>query len=296
MTFTKHNGTFAESGTNTVKLTGLRASAHIVKAGNASLGELNLRLWGMTLSKMNDLSTLGLRFDLGGLGVFNNSVLVEAGDDDAGMSVVFYGTIYAAWVDFAEMPDVAFHLTAYIGAWEAMAPVPPTSYAGLADVATIMSGLATLAGLNFNNNGVTDKFLMDPYLPGTALEQINRVAVHAGINFDIDGGGPRKTLTIWPEGGSRGGLIPLISRDTDMIVYPAYTRSGIVVTTVYNPSIQFGGRVKIVTDLASANASGEWIVMILTHTLEAEVPHGAWRTRFEAISPAVHAVPQVRPA
>ena len=48
MTFTWANGTFAESGTDTVKLAGLRVSAEIVKAGGASLGSLQLRLWGMT--------------------------------------------------------------------------------------------------------------------------------------------------------------------------------------------------------------------------------------------------------
>ncbi len=116
VTFTKANGTFAESGTDTVKLTGLRASAIITKAGGATLGGLQLRLWGMTLSKMNDLSTLGLSMAItsGGLSLFNNTVLIEAGDDDAGMSVVFFGTIYEAWADFAGTPEVA--------AWESSAP------------------------------------------------------------------------------------------------------------------------------------------------------------------------------
>ncbi len=63
-------------------------------------------------------------------------------------------------------------------------------------MATIMAGLAELANFNFHNAGVTNKFLMDPYLPGTAVEQIQRVAEHTGINFDIDGTAPRKTLTM----------------------------------------------------------------------------------------------------
>ena len=58
-----------------------------------------------------------------------------------------------------------------IGAWEAVKPVPPTGYAGLVDVATIMAGLAKLANFTFHNAGVTDKFLIDPYLPGTAVAQ-----------------------------------------------------------------------------------------------------------------------------
>ena len=124
----------------------------------------------------------------------------------------------------AGMPDCAFHVAAHAAVWEAVKPVPPTGYAGLVDVATIMAGLATLANFTFNNAGVTDKFLMDPYLPGTAVAQIiQQVAEHAGINFDIDGTAPKKTLTIWQKGRSRGGVIPLISRDTGMIGYPTYT-------------------------------------------------------------------------
>jgi len=83
------------------------------------MNSLNLRIWGMTLSKMNDLSTLGLKIVIGDPAVLNNSVIVEAGDDDAGMSVVFHGTINAAWADFQSMPDCAFHVTANSGMYEA---------------------------------------------------------------------------------------------------------------------------------------------------------------------------------
>jgi hypothetical protein len=65
------------------------------------------------------------------------------------------------------------------------------------------------------------------------------------------------------------------------------------VTTTYNPTIRFGSSVKVETDLASNNASGVWSVNVLVHTLEAEIPGGAWQTRFFA-SIAGNPTPQVR--
>ena len=82
LTFTKGRGTFAEGGKNTVKLSGLRVSANIVRSGGSSQGSADLRIYGMTLSKMNDLSTLGLRVSNDTYSLLNNSVLVEAGDEN----------------------------------------------------------------------------------------------------------------------------------------------------------------------------------------------------------------------
>jgi len=120
VTFIKgaETGKFAESGTDTAKLSGLRVSAQVSKVGGASMSDLQLRMWGMTLSKMNDLSTLGLTVEVDRQ-TLNNTVIVEAGDDDAGMAVVFHGTVWDAFADFQGMPDCAFHVTAQSGLYEA---------------------------------------------------------------------------------------------------------------------------------------------------------------------------------
>src|SRR6202035_146156 len=89
VTFTKGDGVFAEGGKNTVKLTGLRVSAQVTKAGGTFQGSLDMRVWGMTQSKMNDLSTLGFRV-ADNAAYLNNRVLLEAGDAENGMASVFY--------------------------------------------------------------------------------------------------------------------------------------------------------------------------------------------------------------
>lgn len=281
VTLTRGAGAFHESGKDTVKLSGLRVSAEVTKAGGPSQGSLEMRIWGMTLSKMQDLSTLGFEFFNGNPLYNNNSVILEAGDDENGMGAVFYGTIHAAWVDFQGMPDCPFHITANIRLWNDLKPASSTSYRGLVDVATILSGMCEIAGYHFINDGVTTKF-ENVYYPGTIGDQIRRVCQHANINFAIE----PPNLTIWPKGSARGGKIPLISEDTGMILSPVFTRSGLVVTTLFNPSIVIGGNVRVESKLQPAN--GTWNVLHLSHTLDSEIPHGNWITRFEGLNLNFH--------
>jgi hypothetical protein len=283
-------GTFHESGKDKVKLSGLRISAEVTKAGGASQGSLDMRVWGMTESKMRDLSTLGFGYGSGTTQYNDNGVLLEAGDDDNGMGSVFYGTIHDAWADYQGMPDCPFHVAAHIGGRNNLNPASPTSYRGLVDVATILAGMCDIAGYTFHNDGVTTKF-ENVYYPGTIGDQIRRVCDHAHINFQIDNG-PPPTLTIWPKGQARGGAVPLISENTGMIGSPVFTRSGLVVTTLFNPSIVIGGNVKVESKLQPCN--GTWNVLHLSHTLDAEITHGNWLTRFEGLNLNFHPPPGER--
>lgn len=273
-TFQLGKGSFGNSGFNTVKLSGLRASASVVEAGGPSMGQLQLRVWGMTLSQMNDLTTVGIL----PTEQRRNNVVVEAGDAESGMAVVFSGTIKEAWADFESMPDVAFHVTAFAGLEGALAPVRPTSIRGSADVATIMKGLATQMGMTFENNNVNVK-LADPYFPGTARDQVQRCAYAAGINFLIT----NNTLCIWNRGQSRGTQIPLIGPSSGMVLYPTYTATGLVVKIFYNKSVNFGGTVQIQSSLQKA--CGKWVIYSLAHNLDSEVPGGNWFTQFECAPP-----------
>jgi len=274
VTFKLGRGAFGDNGADTVKLTGKRVACMILKAGGQSMGEMQLRIWGLSLDVMNKLSTLGMVAQA----LRNNQVQVEAGDSETGMAVVFTGTITNAWADFQAMPDVSFHVSALAGMYQAMKPVPPTSFAGGADVGVIMSGLASQMNLAFENNGVQAR-LPNPYFPGTAREQAARVAEHAGIEWVIDLG----TLAIWPRGQSRRGLIPRLTPSNGLIGYPTFTSNGIAVTAIYVPGIGFGGRIKVESSLKPAN--GEWIVRKLVYDLSSALPKGNWLMYIEANPP-----------
>ena len=264
LTFALGEGTFGETGARQVSLYGLRVSATIEKAGGTSMGQAHLRVYGLQSSTMNSLNTLGLSLSA----VRKDTVAIKAGDDVSGGSLVFQGTIYQAWSDY-EQPNVCLEVQASAGLFEAVRPVPPNSFNGMVDVATIMAGLATEMGLTFENSGVS-VMLSYPYFPGTAWDQAQSAARAANINMAVD----NSTLAIWPKEGSRGGLIPLVSPATGLVGYPKFNPSGVVFRTLFNPSIGFGQTVELQSSLTPA--CGKWVVRTLTYLLESETSGGSW--------------------
>lgn len=267
--------TFAESGTDTVTFQDKRTIALVQNSGAPGGSMAQVSVYGLTLSVMDQLSTLGMVFSM----IPRNTITVQAGDADGGLSTVFAGTIIQGYGDFNASPDVAFHFECQSGLAESVIPVPATSYNGSTDVGTIMSSLAKQMNLGFENNGVSAQ-LSNPYLPGSALQQVRRAAEAANINAEIVDG---TKLAIWPKGGSRGGSSPLISPTTGMIGYPSYTQQGIMVKTLFNPQVGFGGMIQVESLLKKAN--GSWAVYKLDHVLESQVPRGKWESTIYAYNP-----------
>ena len=287
ITITLGKGTFGTTGMNKVTLPLLRTFVTIQKAGMPSFDRAEIRVYGVTQSIMNAVSTLGIPLPMVRA---NNTVLVEAGDAVNGLATVYSGYIQQAWQNLDGPPETFFQIIAYGGSLEAVAPAPPSSFPGTADVATIMSGLATQMGWNFENNGVQVQ-LASPYFAGTAMQQAQRLARAAGIEMYVDSGS--HTIAIWPRNGTRGGLVPLISAASGMVGYPRFRDQGMGFTTLFNPSIRIGGQVLMRSTLGAASSTpangaseadsqkggpnGYWMVIApLTYDLAAQVPNGPW--------------------
>lgn len=269
VTFQLGEGQFGEGGFDTVKLEGLRCVVNVDQSGGYGMGVMNLRVYGMNPSVMNQLSTMGMRAGF----TTKNRVLVEAGDQSS-MSLVFDGTISQAWVDFQDMPNVALTVVACAGLIESVRKVQPSSYSGTVDVATIMADLAKEMGLAFSNNGVS--FMLDnPTYNGTGRDQVVKAAEAAGINFIID----RGVLEIWPKNGTRGGFVPLISSETGLIGYPAFNAMGLTLKTEFNPGVAQGRKVRVESSLPQA--CGTWAVSRVDHDLSSELPGGPWMSTLE---------------
>jgi hypothetical protein len=277
VTITLAQGSFAgTSGQNQVTLDGYRMSAQIVKAGGASQGYLQLRIYGLDLALMNQLSTLGRTpVIIDG----RNKISISAGDSETGIAVVFVGTIYEAYTDLSNPPDAIFHVAAFAGLGEAMQTVASASYGAAADAANIMSSLATQAGLTFENNGVS-VMLHSPYFPGSLRKQMQDCAEAANIDWIIDDG----KLAIWPKIGNRGGAVPLISPDTGLIGYPFPSGQGrIGVKCLFNPQISFGAQFRVQSSITPAN--GTWTACHVTHDIESQMPNGQWMTVLQGLPP-----------
>jgi hypothetical protein len=268
-TFTLGTGSFGESGSNTMTLPpGLWATAQIQKNGTPSMNRATIRIFGLSLSIMNQLSRIGVL----PTAVRNNLVTVTAGNAGGNMPLAFAGYIQECWPDFSNPTEAALNVSAFTGLFHQMKPALPTSYSGSVDVATIMGNLAQQMNYTLENNGVSVQ-LTNPYLPGTARMQALAAADAAGIYvvFDDDNG----VMAILPKTGSRNGAAPTISPTGDMVGYPTYVGPGqIAVTDEYNPQLRFMGNV-VVQNSIVGGANGTWRITGLAHDLST-LPDGPW--------------------
>lgn len=290
---TNQPSSFAESGTNQVTLQGSRTSVRIRNSGAPADASATVKVWGMTPSLMNQLSTLGLVFNL----VPKNTLTVKAGQIVNGqpqLSTVFSGTVWGAYGDYSSQPDVPFIFECLAGAADSVVSVPASSFPGSASVATMMAGFARQMNLGFENNGVNVN-LTNAYFSGSARSQAQKCAEHAGIEWGIVNG---NMLAIWPRGGNRNTPnIPEISPATGMVSYPAFTQQGIVVKTVFDPLISFGSLIKVRSTLLSGIAAAQssqsasqtfptqWAVNKLDIDLDSLLPKGQWLSTIYAYNP-----------
>ncbi len=300
VSFTLAQGNFQGQNSNVVNVGGLAGSnqplwmsAKIHNPGAPAGSTLNLAIYGLTQNLMNQLATLGMAITQ----VPRNTITVQAGDATTGLTTRFVGTIINAYADFQNAPEVVFRVEAQSGLANQVLPANPSSFKGSTDVATMLSQLAQTMGLTFENNGVNVK-LNNPYFPGTARDQAYSIARAAGIGID-DGNG---TLAIWPGGGIRqngGTVIPVISPSTGMVGYPAFNAQGIIVKTLFNPTVIFMGQVQLQSSLlenlqATKNnqfaqqrlnvPNSTWGVYSLDDDLET-LPHGQWFSMLYCFNP-----------
>ncbi len=279
LTFQLGKGSFGQSGMDTLTVSGLRTIVNISEAGGDSMGQAQVRVYGMKLSDMNTLSSIGPD-ENGIIGQRYNNMTIEATDENGNFALLFKGMITISPIDMNNAPDTSMVLVAHAGVFQAIQPIPPSSYKNPTDAADIMQDLTKLSftnsdipALNFENNGVS-AMLATPYYDGSHRDQCKAVARDGNFNFTVD----RDTLAIWPKNGSRGGDIPEIGPDAGLIGYPTNWGQGVAVECMFNPSLKYGGKVKVKSSLAFAN--GTFTIFEIGHNISCELPDGPWFSSF----------------
>lgn len=257
-------GKFGSSDNDTLVLEDFRTVVDIEKAGEPSLATLKAKIFGVGKEAMNSATTLQWRPGT----LIPNTIEVTAIDGTA-ETLVFAGNIINAWGDYQSIPDVFLYVQAQAGMVNQLQPVPPRSFKGQVDVASVLQQICKSMGYVFENNGVNVQ-LSDVYLANTDMEQAKNLARMAGIDYYLDD----TVFAITPKNTPRRGLVPIISAQSGMIGYPTYDGIGVNFATLFNPGVRFGGLVKVETDVTQA--AGEWVVSSISHRLEAEKPDGAW--------------------
>lgn len=271
--FSLANGQF-QGGGNSADIAGLRVACQIEATAGASQSTMEMAIYGMDLSLMNQLTVIGPQLNQR----YKNGVEVFATDEN-GTALVFSGVVFTAYLDGQSMPETCLRVIASPGAFESVNPLKPISIQGSADAAGLMSQLAGLMGLSFQNNGVSVK-LSNPYYAGSTWEAALEIAEHGNFDVAID----RKTMVISPRGTPEGGNpITLSAANGSLVGYPSFVESKVIVKALFNSAVKLLSQIRI--DSALAAASGEWQVTRISYDLESVTPRGNWFMNIEAIRP-----------
>lgn len=263
--FSLADGVFSGAG-NAAQIDGLRMSANIEVSGGVSSGLMALTIWGLPLSMMNQMSTVGRQLDLQD----DNKVKLYAGEEGQEPSLVFSGLIHNAFVDASSMPDVCFRIAAVPGGgYWAVKPAAPISKPGPQKVVPIFRQLAEQMGLTLEAPGV-NVVLTNPYYDGSPWGQAVELARHANLNMFVE----RGKMVVLPKGKTRQGKTIEVSPDTGMIGYPAFRDAAVIVQTLFNPTITCGCEIEVKSDLTPA--CGKWSPFHMIYELDSLVPHGRW--------------------
>jgi hypothetical protein len=277
VTFQLGSGTFTNTQSNILSVSGLRVQASIAIPGTVPLqGGAQVAVYGLPLQVMNDLSSLGSAFYQSR----HNQIVIEAGDVGGQMSAVFIGDIFQAYSDFEGGPDAAFQIVAAPGYHFQILGASPNSYPGSVSVTTILSALCQKAGLQFQGNGVSVT-LSNPYFPGTIIDQINACMEAADLRGCIQNG----VLSVWNDAASTPSSGLVISAETGMVGSPSFVPGGIGIKTLFNPALRNGETFQVQSILTPA--CGTWQSIILTHDLESQTPGGQWFTTIQAVQPGI---------
>jgi len=269
ITITLGEGKFGDTPGNRVTLKGHRCQVDIVSNGGLSQGMMQARIYGLPLSMINQLTTIGpIMTQMRSA----NTIQIDAGNEGETLTTVYIGNINTSWGDFQAVPDVALNVIAYSALDAAIKPYNPTSYSGGVDVSIIMKSLADAMGYSFEDNNV-HVIIDNPYYGGTVLDQIKSVSTAAGINFDIS----NNKLSIWTRFGYRDGAIPTVSPESGLVGYPVFSSQGVMLQTEFMPSIVMGGQVTL-KDSQITMANGTWRIYQVSHSISAELPGGPWFT------------------
>lgn len=257
-------GTFGSNGEDVIDIRGLRAKVDIEKSGGVMLSQAVCKIYGMTQSDMNSITTL--LWQPGSLP--RNKIEVYAIDGDI-ESLAFAGDIIIAQGDYQSMPDVFLVIQASTEYYAQLNAVDPLNVKGGTRVDILYDKIASQLGLSFKNDGV-DATLTDPYFDGDLITQAKEIAKAANIDMVIDGG----VLSIKKKNDSLRGLEPEISKESGLIGYPILDGTGVTFRCLYNPAILFKGSITLKSEIPKAN--GRWIVDSVGIYLESENPNGSW--------------------
>jgi hypothetical protein len=240
--------------------------------GSNGYGTLLLKIYGMSLAHMDQFSSAGANL----VAAENYSVTVLAGDIGNPLVQVFSGHIISSYIDFTEIPEIAFIVSATAGYQENSTPNASNTYPGAQNAEDIIQSLTSSMVTNngskwaFSNNNA-HAIIYNQYAKGSVIEQIRSIATIAGFPWKIE----NNTVSIWENAGNVDDIIVDISPQTGLVGYPSYWAQGFYIKTTFNQLITNGRKINLSNSLIT-KANGDWDIHAITHELSTFTPDGPW--------------------
>jgi len=291
-TFTLEKGVFDTSGNNTLTVQGLRSQLSIANASGI-LATADIQIYGLLQSDMNALTTFKLLGQFSKTGIQRNTVMVEAGDEETGLTTVFFGDIINSRAEYQSAPDVYLRIEAMVNAALKVAPAKTLSYKGLVDAKLIFKDIATAAGLELEIDDSLSRNIRTPYLTGSAINQARTLAESIDCDVIYD----NKKMIVVSKGVARkqSGEVPHLDKWSGLINYPSFDNYFILFDCLFRPDIQMNSAVNVVlpvelADKVGANVAQQngnevvttWYIQALSIILTSETPGGLWPTKCSA--------------
>lgn len=255
---------------NEIYLEGLRCQAIITNpGGNNAAANLQLRVYGMTMAHMNELSSTGANL----IALDNVSVTVLAGNQGEAIGQIFSGGVLKSYIDFSSLPEVSFICSAQAGLWEKANPVAPNSWNGAQNAEDLIASLVTQLGSpwTFVNNGA-HAIVQNQYAYGSVINQIQKIAKAACLPLSIE----KNTISIWANDGTRDDMVIDVNPQNGLVGYPSYNDVGFTIKTEFNQNLINGRMVNLTSSLPKAN--GKIPIQDSVHEISTASPEGAWFT------------------
>ena len=200
--------------------------------------------------------------------------------EDGQGKLIYRGYLTNAVANMGAMPDPFLSIES-----NSMIPIQllkaeVISYKGSVPTITIVKQIADSIGFTLEDSGV-NTVLVNPYLTGNYIDQIDKMARYGGdFSYILEG----KTLAIWPKGGYRKrseNSFEKINKRNGMISVPGFNRSGVMVKTIFRSGLHFGDKIQVESE-SLPNATGLYAIRAISHHLSSELPDGPWESHIEA--------------
>ena len=267
---------FSGASNEPLNLDGLRCVAVISNPGGyAPFGQLQLKVYGMTLDQMNLYSgTTPVSVALQNL-----NVTLSAGNEGEALKQVFKGGIINSYIDFSSLPDVSFNVAAVSAYFHKGAPSAANNFKGAQTAQNIIKALAPKANLAVVDNSTLQKTVYNQVLSGSIIDQIVKVSIDSALPISIE----NDTITMWDNGGTKKGAVININPQNGLVGYPSYWEAGLNVKSEFNPNLSMGVMVNLTSSIVKSN--GQYPIMMATHEISTLAPDGAWFTTMK-LSPS----------